>query len=70
LNQMENPDWKPEPLLLSVCQVAVLIGVSERTVKNLLAHGELVRRKVGRRTLVPRSSVMAFLKRDHATKEQ
>jgi excisionase family DNA binding protein len=67
--QLENPDWKPEPLLISVCQAAVLIGVSERTVKNLLKRGELVRRKVGRRTLIPRTSIQAFLKKDHSTRE-
>lgn len=60
--------WKPDtPLLLSVVQVAALLGVSAGTVKNLLARNELVRRKVGARTLIPRTSVEAFLKRDHPT---
>lgn len=59
-----------QPLLLTVLQVAALLNVSPRTVSNLLARGELVRRKIGSRTLVPRSSVEAFVRRDHATESQ
>ena len=58
------------PLLLSVEQVAVLLNLSPRTVKRLLALRELVPRKIGSRTLVPRTSVEAFLKRDHQTETE
>jgi len=55
------------PLLLTKEQTAALLNVSVRTVGNLLARRELVRRKIGTRTLIPRTSIDAFLKRDHAT---
>jgi excisionase family DNA binding protein len=61
-------DWMPDsPLLLTKEQTAALLNVSVRTVGNLLARRELVRRKIGTRTLIPRTSIDAFLKRDHAT---
>jgi len=41
--------------------------VSERTIGNLLRRKELVRRRIGSRTLIPRTSLEAFLKKDHAT---
>ena len=67
--EMQNPNWKPDmPLLLSILQVATLLGISERTTKRLIARGELVSRKVGSRRLVPRTSVEAFVRKDHATK--
>ena len=58
------------PLVYSVDETAVALGVSARTVRNLLRRGELVRRKIGSRTLVPITSVQAFLRRDHATGEE
>jgi excisionase family DNA binding protein len=61
-------DWRPEPALWSVQQAAVYLGVSVRTVNNLLRAKELVRRKIGRKTLIPKTSIENFLKRDHATK--
>lgn len=63
----ENPDWTPEPLLLNFLQVAIILGVSKRTVVNLVDRGELVRRKIGARSLIPRTSVEAFCRKDHAT---
>jgi excisionase family DNA binding protein len=63
-----NLVWTPDtPLLLTRRQAALLLNVSERTINNLLARRELVRRKVGAKTLIPRTSVDAFLKRDHQT---
>jgi excisionase family DNA binding protein len=63
-----DTDWMPDsPLLLTKEQTAALLNVSVRTVGNLLARRELVRRKIGTRTLIPRTSIDAFLKRDHAT---
>jgi excisionase family DNA binding protein len=64
----ESAEWMPDaPLMLSIKQTAALLGVSQGTVKNLLARGELVRRKVGALTRIPRTSVESFVKRDHAT---
>jgi excisionase family DNA binding protein len=65
-----NPNWTPDtPLLLTKGQCAALLNVSERTIGNLLRRKELVRRKIGSRTLIPRTSIDAFLRRDHATQE-
>jgi excisionase family DNA binding protein len=66
-----QPDWMPDaPLLLSERQAAALIGVSERTVKRLIFAGELTRRKIGSRTLIPRSAIESFVKRDHQTETE
>jgi excisionase family DNA binding protein len=54
-------------LLYSIEEAAHAIGLSTRTVGNLLRQGRLVRRKVGSRTLVPVSSVEAFVRKDHGT---
>jgi excisionase family DNA binding protein len=68
MSEQENANWMPDvPLLLSIFQVAAMLGLSTGTVKNLLRSGELVRRKVGSRTLIPRTSVENFVKRDHRT---
>jgi excisionase family DNA binding protein len=61
-------DWKPEPALYSQEQAAIFLGVSVRTIKNLLAAKQLVKRKIGTRTLIPVTSLRAFLTKDHATK--
>ena len=58
----------PEPLLLSVEQAAALLNLSPRTIKRLMSRGELVRRKVGNATRIPRSSLESFVRRDHRTK--
>lgn len=60
-------DWMPEPALWTKAQAAAYLNVSVRTVSNLLARRELVRRKIGSRTLIPKTSIEAFLKRDHLT---
>ncbi len=60
-------DWRPEPALYSKEQAAIFLGVSVRTVNNLLAAKQLVRRKVGSRTLIPVSSLRAFVAKDHPT---
>lgn len=62
-----NTDWQPEPALWTKAQAAAYLNVSVRTIGNLLRRRELVRRKIGSRTLIPRSSIEAFIKRDHAT---
>jgi excisionase family DNA binding protein len=62
--------WVPEPALWTIPQAAAYLNVSPSTVKNLIRAGQLVRRKVGAKSLIPRTSLEAFLKRDHATKEQ
>jgi excisionase family DNA binding protein len=68
MSETTNTSWIPDaPLLLSIPQTAALLGISERTTKRLIARRELVSRKIGSRTLVPRTSVENFLRRDHET---
>jgi len=62
-------DWRPEPALYTKSQAATFLGISIRTVNNLLKAKELVRRKIGRKTLIPKTSLEAFLKRDHKTRD-
>jgi excisionase family DNA binding protein len=48
------------PLLVSIDDAALMLGLSTRTIANLLASGTLKRIKKGRRTLILRSQVAAF----------
>ncbi len=59
-----------EPLAYSINEVATALKVSVRTVRNLLRQGQLVRRKIGARSVVPKSSLDRFLTRDHRTGEE
>jgi excisionase family DNA binding protein len=65
--QKVDPSWMPEPALWTDAQAARFLNVSERTIRNLVRAGQLVRRKIGKRSLIPRSSCLAFIKRDHPT---
>ena len=55
------------PLLVSKKEASVLLGVCPRTIDNFVARKELPARKIGRRTLIPYSAVVAFSRRDHNT---
>jgi excisionase family DNA binding protein len=55
-------------LLVSKRDAATALGVSVRTIDNLLACKELRARKVGRRTLIPVTELESFVRRDHQTK--
>jgi excisionase family DNA binding protein len=69
MTESVRPAWKPEaPWLLTIEQTAGLLNVSARTIRRLLALRQLTRRKIGNRTLIPRTSVESFAKRDHPTK--
>lgn len=57
-----------DAILLDKKTVAGLLSVSVRTVDNLIARGELVCRRVGRRVLIPRQALEQFARRDHATR--
>ncbi len=54
-----KPD--PEALALSVNQVAWLLGVSPNTVSTMVGRGQLPSFLVGRRRLVSRVAVEAFI---------
>jgi len=56
------------PLLVSVAVAATLLGVSRRTVQNLLfSSKKLPFKKIGRRTLIPYRSVVELARRDTPT---
>ena len=63
-------DFRPEPALYTKAQAAIFLNVSPRTINNLLRMKQLVRRKIGSKTLIPVSSLKAFLTKDHPTHEQ
>jgi hypothetical protein len=65
-----NPETKNLPRLgYTRDELAISLRVSIRTINNLLREGALVRRKIGTATLIPVSSVEAFMRKDHATGE-
>jgi len=67
LQALSRPDWRPEPALWTVEQAAAYLNVSTTTVWNLLRRKELVRRRIGNTTRIPKTSVENFLRKDHAT---
>jgi excisionase family DNA binding protein len=50
-----------QTLLLSVSQTAALLGIHRATVYDLLASGELRSTTLGRRRVIPRAAVEAFV---------
>lgn len=56
-----------EPLMHTKSEAASLLRVCPRTIDNLIAAKELIARKVGRRVLIPRTSLLSFIRHDHAT---
>lgn len=56
-----------QPILVPIRQAAELLGVSVRTVQNLITVKELPSRKIGRRRLIPYSALQALARRDSDT---
>jgi excisionase family DNA binding protein len=54
-------------LLCSKRETADALGVSLRTVDNLIGRKELTVRRVGRRVLIPAKEVERFTRHDHQT---
>jgi excisionase family DNA binding protein len=53
-----------EPLLIDLAAVAALISVSTKTVRRMIALGELPGvRRIGRRVLVSRAELQAWVER-------
>ena len=50
-----------QPLLLSVSEAAELLGIHRATVYDLLATGQLRSTTLGRRRLIPRTALEAFV---------
>lgn len=57
---MRDPD-PSLPLVLDVPGVATILGCGTRTVRNLLASGELRSVRLGRLIRVPREALIDFL---------
>ena len=55
------------PLLVPMRDAAELLGVSQRTVQNLITAKALPSRKIGRRRLIPFSALQALTRRDADT---
>ncbi len=53
------------PLLVSIAESCVLLGIGRTKVYELVAAGELKTRLIGRRRMVPRAELERFIKRDH-----
>ena len=54
-----------DQLLFAKRDTAKLLGLSIRTIEYLLERHELDSVRVGRRRLVKRNSILAFIRRDH-----
>lgn len=53
------------PILVSKKEAASALSLCVRTIDNLIARKELPCRRIGRRTLIPYSALVAFARRDH-----
>lgn len=62
MNRQTVPRDPIEPLLLSVYEVAELLGVSRHTVWDQVYRGELPSLHIGARRLIPRDELLATLK--------
>ena len=64
LTEAVQPDWKPaRPLLLTQQQAALLLNVSERTIRNLLRARKMPSKYIGRRCLIPTDAVEKFARK-------
>ena len=59
-----------EQLLLSKRSTAAALGISVRTLENLVAVREIVPRRIGTRVLFEAREIERFARRDHLTKPQ
>ncbi len=54
-------------LAVGMQEAARRLGVSPRTIATLIAHGELLSCKIGRRRVIAVEALEKFLRRDHPT---
>jgi len=52
-------------LAVPMCEAARRLGLSQRTVANLVSQHQLASLKVGRRRIIPVLELEAFIKGDH-----
>jgi excisionase family DNA binding protein len=48
-------------------EAATILGISVRTIDNLILNGELTVRRIGTRVVIPHHSIVQFIRRDHPT---
>jgi excisionase family DNA binding protein len=58
-----QPDRLPQPLLLTVKQVAADLQISESRVYELIARGELASCKIGKSRRIPRDAETEYVTR-------
>jgi excisionase family DNA binding protein len=63
----QSPTAAPLVLAYSKADTAKILSVSTRTIDNLIAQKELTVRRVGRRVIVPLTSIQALLRGDSYT---
>jgi excisionase family DNA binding protein len=56
-----------ERIAYTKAEAAMALGLSPRTIDNLIAAKELIARKIGRRVLIPATSLHALIRCDHKT---
>lgn len=56
------------PLLVSKRSAAATLGISVRTLENLVAVREISPRRIGKRVLFEAREIERFARRDHITK--
>ena len=64
-----NIETAIEPLAVDTKTAAHLLGVSDRTVRELARTGKIAQKKVGWRSLYPMASIKRFLETDSNEKE-
>lgn len=57
-----------EQLLFSKRSTAATLGISVRTLENLVAVREIIPRRIGKRVLFAVQEIERFARRDHLTK--
>ena len=57
-------------LAVGIGEAARRLGVSPRTVTNLVRSKQIGSRKIGRRRVIPVASLEQFLRRDHQVRPQ
>jgi len=56
-----------ERLAFTKAEAAKALGLSLRTIDNLIGMKELTVRRIGRRVVIPATSLQALIRGDHAT---
>lgn len=58
---VEGEDSRTLPLLLTTTQASRELGLTSQTLRNMIRRGDISARRFGRKILIPRRSVEAFI---------